>query len=50
METFNIKPSKIVGIIKDEIKEAIIEGRISNNLKEAKVLMMKLAKKHNLLN
>jgi len=50
METFNLKPSRVVGLIKDEIKEAIIEGKISNNIKEAKSLMMELAVKHGLSN
>ncbi|MCZ8134150.1 MAG: HD domain-containing protein, partial [Algoriphagus sp.] len=43
METFGIPPSKIIGIIKEEIKEAILEGRIQNNPEEARSLMMKLA-------
>jgi len=50
METFNLKPSRVVGLIKDEIKEAIIEGKINNNFKEAKSLMMNLAVKHGLHN
>ncbi len=50
MSTFNLKPSRVVGLIKDEIKEAIIEGKINNNIKEAKSLMMELAIKHGLSN
>jgi len=48
MESFNLKPSKVVGVIKDEIKEAILVGTINNNLKEAKELMFVLASKHGL--
>ena len=39
MEYFGISPSKVVGEIKDEIKEAILEGKIGNNFVEANELM-----------
>ncbi|MBC7383594.1 MAG: HD domain-containing protein [Bacteroidia bacterium] len=42
MMYFNIKPSKEVGIIKNEIREAILEGKIKNNFEEAKVLMIEI--------
>jgi poly(A) polymerase len=35
MATFNIKPSKIVGDIKEEVREAILEGRIRNEFADA---------------
>jgi poly(A) polymerase len=35
MNYFNVSPSKIVGEIKDEIKEAILEGKIGNDYSEA---------------
>lgn len=43
MTIFDLKPSKIVGDLKEEIKEAIIEGNIQNNKSEALELMYKLA-------
>ena len=43
METFNIDPGPEVGIIKDAIKEAILEGEIHNDYEEAYAYMMKKA-------
>ena len=48
INTFAINPSKIVGEIKDEIKERILEGKIKNNRKEAYNLMLKLGKQKGL--
>jgi tRNA nucleotidyltransferase/poly(A) polymerase len=48
METFGISPSKIIGDIKEEIKEAILEGRIQNNLEEARRLMFVIAQEKGL--
>jgi putative nucleotidyltransferase with HDIG domain len=42
MKHFGISPSKIVGEIKDEIKEAILEGKIGNNFEQAFELMKKI--------
>lgn len=42
MNTFNLKPCKEVGIIKNEIKEAILEGKIKNDYKEAFQYMIQL--------
>ena len=44
MQTFNLKPCKEVGIIKEAIREAILEGEIANNYDEAYVYMMNKAK------
>ena len=41
MKTFNLKPSKEIGIIKEAIKEAILEGDIPNEFDAAYNLMLK---------
>ena len=42
MKTFDIGPSKEIGVIKDAIKEAILEGDIPNEFEAAHKLMIKL--------
>ena len=42
MSVFNIAPGRSVGIIKDTIKEAILDGKISNDFEEAYELMLRL--------
>ena len=44
METFAIEAGKEVGIIKSAVREAILEGEISNNYDEAFTFMVSLAK------
>ena len=43
MKTFNLPPCREVGIIKDAIKEAILEGEINNNYSDAYNFMLKKA-------
>ena len=43
MATFGIPPSKVIGEIKEEIKEAILEGKIQNNPGAARALMFEIA-------
>ncbi len=43
METFGLPPCKEVGVIKDAIKEAILEGEIRNDYDQAHAYMLKKA-------
>ncbi len=49
MKTFNLKPSKQIGEIKNKIKEAILDGFIKNNYEEAYNYMLKIGKEMSLL-
>jgi putative nucleotidyltransferase with HDIG domain len=44
IKSLNLEPSKVVGEIKHQIKEAILEGEIKNNHDEAFEYMLKIAK------
>ncbi len=44
MKTFNLEPSKEIGIIKEAIKEAILEGDIPNEYGPARDFMLKKGK------
>jgi tRNA nucleotidyltransferase (CCA-adding enzyme) len=46
MKVFNVKPGPLIGKVKDEIKEAILEGDISNSYEDAYDYMMKLKEKY----
>lgn len=43
MELFNLKPGREIGILKEKVKEAILEGVISNNKQEAHDFVLKEA-------
>jgi hypothetical protein len=43
MTIFDVQPGRIIGDIKDQIKEAILEGQIKNDRDEAYELMLKIA-------
>ncbi len=48
MEMFDLKPSKLVGMLKTSIREAILEGEIQNNPEEVKDYLIQIAKSHGL--
>jgi putative nucleotidyltransferase with HDIG domain len=48
IQTFQLKPSRIVGEIKAAIKEAILEGEIENNYEEAYAYMLRLGQEYGL--
>ena len=45
MEIFDLKPSREIGVLKEAIKEAILEGEIQNDYREAYAFMMARAVK-----
>ena len=44
MEMFQLKPGREIGILKEKVKEAILEGEIANNKDEARNFVIKEAK------
>ena len=45
IEKFNLEPGRVIGDIKEEIKEAILEGKIRNDKEEAWKYMMQVAER-----
>lgn len=48
IKMFNLPPSRIIGDLKERIKEAILEGEIRNNREEALALLMRIAREKGL--
>lgn len=44
IETFNLKPGKNIGVLKNAIREAILDGEIANNFDEAFAFLLKKGK------
>ena len=44
MEMFHLKPGREIGILKEKVKEAILEGEIANDKEEARNFVIKEAK------
>jgi hypothetical protein len=44
MQTFGLKPSKVVGELKHEIREAILDGKIRNEMDEALPFLLELGR------
>ena len=49
MELFNLKPSREIGILKEKVKEAILEGEIGNDRDEARNFVIKEGEKLGLI-
>lgn len=45
MEMFNLKPGREIGILKEKVKEAILEGEIGNDSEEARNFVIAEAEK-----
>jgi poly(A) polymerase len=48
METFGLSPSREIGILKEAVREAILEGTIVNELEPAMAFLLKEGEKHGL--
>jgi poly(A) polymerase len=43
MEVFNISPSNVIGVLKDAVKNAILDGEIENSFESADAYMREVA-------
>ena len=43
MQVYGIPPCREIGLLKDAVKEAILDGKIGNNFEEADAMMRSLA-------
>ncbi len=48
MSTFDLKPGRVIGDIKEALKEAVLEGKIRNEFDEAYDFMLELGREHGL--
>jgi hypothetical protein len=48
MQTFNIPPSRVVGELKEALKDAVLDGKIKNDYPSALNFILKLAKEKGL--
>ena len=48
MKSLHLAPGREVGIIKTQLREAILEGKVSNDYDESYQYMLKIAKEMNL--
>ena len=48
MTTFGLKPDRMVGEIKEALKEAVLKGEIKNEFEEAYAYMLELGKQKGL--
>ena len=49
MKTFDIQPSRVIGIIKEKIKEAILDGKIPNEYESARKMMLEIGEQEGLM-
>jgi poly(A) polymerase len=48
METFGIEPSKEIGLLKDTLREAILEGEITNTMEDGMPFLIEIGAKYGL--
>lgn len=48
MKTFDLKPNKVIGDLKNEVREAILDGEIENNVAQAYEFLLKISARFDL--